>query len=303
MHELSSTATSLIEYCTANRRVCPESDEWHRLWKMLPDHQQRAGGGWNPPFPLILAALSCENWEKRLRLRDHIQWADDHDVIEQVDEYLRGLSEEQWVQSRVEVCSTKDSVNIPKDLASPESLPKLHRVEATCVKLLSLDSSRWSELKDACGSASDIPVLLRQLANVADASVEEEPWLSLWGYLACHGVYSATFAAVPHIIQIIESAPLEVDFRYFQFVAHVEVHRKKINITVPEDLAPAYFESLSKLPALVAAAANREWDATFLSCALAAIAVSKGQVDIAEIVQELPWAAEAFMRWFNDPAK
>jgi hypothetical protein len=97
MRELSSTATSLIEYCTANGRVCPESDEWHRLWKMLPDHQQKPGGGWNPPLPLILAAFSCENWEKRMRLRDHAQWADEHGTIDQIDEYLRGLSEEQWI--------------------------------------------------------------------------------------------------------------------------------------------------------------------------------------------------------------
>jgi hypothetical protein len=47
---------------------------------------------------LILAAFSSEDWEKSLRLRDHIQWADDNGVIEQIDTYLRGLSERQWVQ-------------------------------------------------------------------------------------------------------------------------------------------------------------------------------------------------------------
>lgn len=34
----------------------------------------------------------------------------------------------------------------------------------------SLDSSEWSELRHAYGSASDIPPLLRQLADLPDSS-------------------------------------------------------------------------------------------------------------------------------------
>ncbi len=47
-------------------------------------------------MPLILAASSCEDWEKRLRLKDHIVWADAHGVIDQADEFLRGLSADEW---------------------------------------------------------------------------------------------------------------------------------------------------------------------------------------------------------------
>ncbi|MGV8990839.1 MAG: hypothetical protein ACOH1Q_05480 [Thiobacillus sp.] len=168
--------------------------------------------------------------------------------------------------------------------------------------MLSLDSPRWSELKHAYGQASDTPALLRKLADVPDSVDDKEPWFSLWSSLAHQGdVYSASFAAVPHVVQALSSAPLKADFTYFQFPAWVEVCRKKSGVTVPEDIAPSYFEALSQLPALVAAASAREWDEDFLPCALSAIAASKGQVAIAEAVLELsPEVAEEFLKWFSE---
>ena len=166
--------------------------------------------------------------------------------------------------------------------------------------MLSLESLRWSELQHAYGQASDIPALLKQLTDVPDSSDDKEPWFTLWSSLAHQGdVYSASFAAVPHVDAALASSPMKADFTYFQFPAWVEICRKKSGVPVPEDIAPSYFEALSQLPALVAAASGREWDATFLSCALSAIAASKGQVVVAEAVQELsPEVAEEFMQWF-----
>jgi len=67
--------------------------------------------------------------------------------------------------------------------------------------MLSLESPRWSELTHAYGCASDIPALLRQLMAVSDANADEEPWFTLWSALAHQGdVYSASFAAVPHVV-------------------------------------------------------------------------------------------------------
>jgi hypothetical protein len=142
--------------------------------------------------------------------------------------------------------------------------------------------------------------LLKQLAEVPDSSDDKEPWFTLWSSLAHQGdVYPASFAAVPYVVQALSSSPLKADFTYFQFPAWVEICRKKNNVTIPEDIAPSYFEALSRLPALVAAASAREWDADFLSCALSAIAAAKGQANIAEAVQELsPEVAEEFMQWF-----
>lgn len=166
--------------------------------------------------------------------------------------------------------------------------------------MLSLESSRWSELQHAYGQASDIPGLLKQLAEIPDSSDNKEPWFSLWSSLAHQGdVYSASFAAVPHVVEALASSPLKADFTYFQFPAWVEICRKKNGTSIPDDIAPSYFEALSRLPALVAAASSREWDSNFLCCALSALAASKGFSSVAEAVLEFnPEVAEEFMEWF-----
>lgn len=166
--------------------------------------------------------------------------------------------------------------------------------------MLSLSDPRWSELRHAYGAAADIPALLKQLADVPSSENDKEPWFSLWSALAHQGdVYSASFAAVPYVIEALASAPLKADSSYFQFPAWVEVSRAKKGVAIPEDIAPAYFESLSRLPALVAAAASRHWDEGFLCCALSAVAVAKGQPVVAEAALELsPEVAGEFMDWF-----
>jgi len=167
--------------------------------------------------------------------------------------------------------------------------------------MLDLKSSRWSALDHAYGSASDIPKLLEALSTLPKSSGNSEPWFSLWSSLAHQGdVYSASFAAVPHVMRLIEIAPLLVGEEYFHFPAWIEICRKKKKIQIPEDIAPAYFEALSKLPSLVAAASAREWDTEFLQSALCAIAAAKGDPDVAEAVQELsPEIAKNFMEWFR----
>jgi len=87
--------TLLLEYVQANGRVCPNPLEWKALWEMLPD-KQRIGSGWNPPLPLILGAWSEPAILKILRLKEHIRYAAEHQVLDQVDEYIRGLKPDQW---------------------------------------------------------------------------------------------------------------------------------------------------------------------------------------------------------------
>ena len=167
--------------------------------------------------------------------------------------------------------------------------------------MLKLDSPRWSELEHAYGKAADIPSLLRQLNDVPTSDGRREPWFTLWSALAHQGdVYSASFAAVPHVVAALASAPTRADSSYFQFPAWVEICRHRKNVSVPQDLQPAYAEALSKLPGLVAAASPRDWDSEFLVCALSSIAAAKGFPVVAEAVQELtPEVAEEFMEWFS----
>lgn len=168
--------------------------------------------------------------------------------------------------------------------------------------MLSLGSQRWLDLNTAYGKASEIPALLAQLSSLPPAIGEQEPWFSLWSALAHQGdVFSASFAAVPHVVAALAQNPLQADSTYFQFPAWIEICRCKQKIEIPSDLEVAYREALSLLPGLVSAASGREWDAQFLQCALSAIAAAKGYNTIAEASMELsPDVADEFMEWFHD---
>jgi hypothetical protein len=169
--------------------------------------------------------------------------------------------------------------------------------------MLDLKNPRWSELRHAYGTAVDIPPLLERLRDMPMSKGDSEPWYSLWSALAHQGdVYSASFAAVPHVIAALASDPMEADESYFQFPAWVEICRAKQNVAVPEDLARAYFDSLATLPLLASQAAGRRWDAGFLACVLSAIAAAKGHHEVAEAVLEIssPEAASDFIQWFSD---
>jgi hypothetical protein len=88
---------SLKEYVTANKRVCPMPGKWHELWEMLPNKKRKSSGGWEPSLPLILAVWDeAPGLLKILRLKEHIEYADKHGVIDKIDTFLRSLPEEEW---------------------------------------------------------------------------------------------------------------------------------------------------------------------------------------------------------------
>lgn len=168
--------------------------------------------------------------------------------------------------------------------------------------MLDLGSPRWAELSHAYGNAANIPPLLRALASLPDSDNKSEPWFSLWSSLAHQGdVYSASLAAVPHVIAAASSNPTKAEFSYFLFPAVVEIGRQKAGLNPPPDLATAYFSALNSIPPLVAAASQRDWDDNFTACALAAIAAAKGDIRVAEAILELtPEVAIDFMEWFRE---
>src|SRR3954470_2420881 len=127
--------------------------------------------------------------------------------------------------------------------------------------MIPLDSPRWSELQHAYGSAADMPPLLRQLESFPSSDGNSEPWFSLWSAL-CHqdDVYTASFAAVPHIIRVLASDPMRADFSFFQLPACIEIARARDEFPIPADLRQPYTEALQRFPVLVGAAATRQWD-------------------------------------------
>jgi hypothetical protein len=170
--------------------------------------------------------------------------------------------------------------------------------------MLSLDDSLWSLLEHAYGEASDIPNLLRRLAlsSAPSDDFKSEPWYSLWSSLCHQGdVYTASYAAVPHIVQIASSAGTPIDFSFFQLPAAVEVARRGgRGPEIPEQLASGYHQALAHLGECVSVHRNDAWDKSMLLSAAAAQAVTKGHIDVAEALLNLDddWIARINNREF-----
>jgi len=129
--------------------------------------------------------------------------------------------------------------------------------------MLSLDDPRWSELSHAYGPASDIPALLGQLAVSPGpkGDVSDEPWFALWSSLCHqHDVYSASYAALPHIVKIGLDAAGPIDSSFFLLPASIEVARAAgRGPNIPRDLASAYTDGLSLLMDCAAAHRSNPW--------------------------------------------
>ena len=171
--------------------------------------------------------------------------------------------------------------------------------------MIPLDSPRWSKLQHAYGSAGDVPSLLRQLESFpSHNNYKDEPWFTLWSSLCHQGdIYSASFAAVPHILRIAASSPDRADYNFFLLPTSIEVARCADGepFAIPDDLADGYFAAWRSVPALVAACVGREWDDTFCRSATAALCAAKGQVSVADALLELsPDVVPDFLEWLQE---
>ena len=93
--------------------------------------------------------------------------------------------------------------------------------------MLDLDSSAWSALEHAYGTAEDIPDLLRDLESFPpDVANDDGTWHALWSAL-CHqsDVYSASFAAVPHIVRLAAAAPDRMTSSFILLPTCIEASR------------------------------------------------------------------------------
>ena len=92
------TIETLWGYCISNNRLCPKPVKWRDLFEMLKNKKRKLSGGWEPSLPLILTAwYETMPFEKQLRLKEHIQWAFDHNQLDEAGRYLRSLSENDWI--------------------------------------------------------------------------------------------------------------------------------------------------------------------------------------------------------------
>jgi hypothetical protein len=157
--------------------------------------------------------------------------------------------------------------------------------------LISLQSGAWQELTHAYGKASDIPGLLSQLSQspAPKSGYKDEPWFSLWSALCHQGdVYSASYAAVPHIVRVGTETSGPIDSGFFLLPACIEVARNNgRGPQIPAEMADAYFEGLRGLHQCAFRHAPEDWDSGMAQSVAAALAAAKGQFKLAEALINL----------------
>ena len=146
--------------------------------------------------------------------------------------------------------------------------------------MLDLDDPRWSQLQAAYGSASDIPERLHRflrLPTELDGKLNDPDDL-LYGEL-CHQActaYTATYAAVPHIVVHAVQLPARNRISLLIFVAFVEAVQDFDAPPIPEFLREAYLEAIKAATAMTHADVALEWEKETLYLLLGALAVLRG---------------------------
>jgi hypothetical protein len=151
---------------------------------------------------------------------------------------------------------------------------------------LDLASPRWGELAQAYGSAEDIAPLLAALYTTQDDDERTELWYGAWATL-CPGntVFSAAYAAVPHLLRIVETRDFAERVTALHLVTQIEVSRHTHGAPgIDEDLILAYASAIESLPRRVAELEGITWDASSAQVLAAALLAGKRQHVLARLL-------------------
>ena len=167
--------------------------------------------------------------------------------------------------------------------------------------MLPLDSKEWAKLTHAYGPATDTPRLIADLATYPDhATYKDEPYFSLWSSLCHQGdIYSASYAAVPHIVDLAERATHRISHDFILLPVCIEIARgTKRKAEIPTALVDSYNNAILKLPG-VAISFAKHTDGSWADVCSAAVAVSMGNYKLGKAILELndDDALDDFLLW------
>jgi hypothetical protein len=142
---------------------------------------------------------------------------------------------------------------------------------------LPFGSPRWGELAQAYGSGEDIPQLLDYLARVSDDE-RTGLWFGLWSTLVSEGrVYTASYAAVPHLVAFAEGRPLADRAQALHLAGTIVAAQQEPGAPpVPDDVAAGYAGALARAAALVARSVAEPWDPDVAQVLASVLAIVKG---------------------------
>jgi hypothetical protein len=150
--------------------------------------------------------------------------------------------------------------------------------------MLPLDSPAWADLDHAYGEASDVPDLL-DLTEQGDEEAEEELWAALWHE---GEVFTASYAALPHLIRMVASESESVSIWLLYLVARIETSRlADLGPPIPENLRGPYQRALRSIPTLAARLLERPRSEESCRIIFAAIASYAGHPALGTAITRL----------------
>jgi hypothetical protein len=154
--------------------------------------------------------------------------------------------------------------------------------------MLPLNDNKWKELYGGYRFPYDASLPLKKLEQAITAEEIETIFTELWNELHHQGdVDLASYYAVPHIIRIAKEKKL-FNYHVFGLVTTIEIERHRDNPKMTEEFEATYLHSIQKeLPELIKQILNETSDATLTTTVLAALAVSKGHIEIAAAILKM----------------
>lgn len=162
--------------------------------------------------------------------------------------------------------------------------------------MLSLSDPKWSELRHAYGAAGDVPALLSRAAtDTRPGHHRESTWFALWSALCHQGdAYSASLAAVPHLIALAREALRRHSYEPLLLAASIE--RARLEGRAPELFpvpADEYTEAIAQGMELAAAALPGAWNGDAEKALAGSLAVFRGDLAAAQAIFEADVKSES----------
>jgi hypothetical protein len=132
--------------------------------------------------------------------------------------------------------------------------------------VLSLSSSRWSELWHVYGYAVDVPAKLSALYSaITDAEFDAILSSLMTSIYHQHDTTTAAYACVPHLNRIRSNSSEHRRLSCLRSISLIELARSWHQNTskgaaVPDDLSDAYFETVGQFPKMIAESQMKDWD-------------------------------------------
>ena len=125
---------------------------------------------------------------------------------------------------------------------------------------------------------------MKKLELADNKQVVNQIYQELWNELHHQGdVGLASYYSVPHLVRI-SLQKQTVDYNILGLISVIEIQRHKDNPPLPGALKPNYNKAIEDLADLARLAMNQYWDLDLAATALTAIALSKGQVRLANAI-------------------